>query len=97
MNKIEYFEKFQFFELFNLLRQTEKILKLKIQYNSSFNYFYFEFSEEINIVEFSNVPDLSTLWEWFKPNSNWDLITNNDEELIRTEIFKILDFWMHNQ
>ena len=96
MKKIEYFEKFNFFELFKLLHESVKILKVKIQYNSSVYDFYSEFQEEINVVEFSNVADLTTLWSWFKPNSDWDLFTNSDEELRRKEIFEILDFWMQN-
>jgi len=97
LTKIEYFEKFQFFQLFTLLHNAETLIETEIDSKSVFNKFKNEFIEEIYDVEGSNIADLTMIWNWFKPEKEWSLATKEKGETLRKQIFEIVDFWKRNQ
>lgn len=68
LTKFEYFEKFQLIELFGLLHQAEKFMKLQNNLDPEFNQFKDDLIEEIYEIECNNVVDFTRIWDWFKPD-----------------------------
>lgn len=97
LTKLEYFEKFQLIELFSLLHQAEKFMKLQNNSDPEFNQFKDDLTEEIYEIEYNNVADFTRIWDWFKPNHEWNKATQNEGKNLGNQIFKIADYWKRNQ
>ena len=95
ISKTEYFQKFQLIELFSLLHQAEKIIENKRELN--LDKFRNEFIDEIYAIERENVADFTKIWNWFKPNNEWDKIAKSDDQILGKKIFEITDYWKRNQ
>ncbi|MCL1674005.1 hypothetical protein [Elizabethkingia meningoseptica] len=97
LTKFEYFEKFQLIELFGLFHQAEKLMKLYKNSDPEFKQFKDDFIEEIYEIEHDNVADFTRVWNWFKPDHEWNKVTQNEGKALGNQIFKIVDYWKRNQ
>ena len=99
LSKVEYWNKWQLFELFENLHKAEQILNDTACISNSKELLDFrqEYVELLNEIEFDNVADFTTIWQWFSPRNKWEtLLQDNNKELV-DRIFFITDNWKRNQ
>lgn len=99
LSKIEYWKKWGLFELFEDLDKAAKLLD-ELADNSeedTFKRFKKEFIEELYEVKGSNLGDFTTMWEWFTPNKEWDIMTGKAGIELGDRIFILVDRWKRNQ
>lgn len=97
-SKLDYWEKWEFFTLFNELHKAEIFLNdlQNRKSDSDFLKFKEEFIEELYEIEKDNSPDFTRIWEWFTPTKEWDKFTEQAGEELSKNIFRITDKWMKN-
>jgi hypothetical protein len=98
LSKIEYWRKWEFFELFDDLHDAEKLLTSgQFNANSEVEKFKAEFIEELYEIEGDNVADFTIMWTWFSPNNEWDRITGSKGNELGKRIFQRADRWKRNR
>lgn len=77
---------------------AEKVLEEISLTNSDTDFISFKknFIEEFYEVEGDNVADFTRIWNWFKPNAEWNIYTKNNGLEIGEKIFEITDYWKKN-
>jgi hypothetical protein len=66
LSKIEYWKKWEFFELFDDLHKAEKLLNSgQFNENNDIDIFKSEFTEELYETTGGNVADFTRMWMWF--------------------------------
>jgi hypothetical protein len=99
LSKIEYWRKFELFALFEDLNNAEKLLT-ELSNNpakdKSIEIFTNDFIEKLHDVEGSNVGDFTTIWEWFTPNKEWNIMTGQAGMDLGNRIFMRVDRWKRN-
>ena len=97
LTKLETIQKFELFELFDDLEQAAKILSQLSGGDSgefqSAEEFYEVFVEEINDLEYQNVPDFSHICLWFAATSVWDDLTGKDYIELGNRIYERAHKW----
>ena len=100
MNKIDIWNKYEMFDLFNDLEQAEIILsKLTVGFSNKFNSvveFYNAFVEELNDLKGQNVPDFGQICLWFAPSSTWDDFIGIDGMVLANRIYERAERWNKN-
>jgi hypothetical protein len=96
LSKIEYWKKWELFELFDDLREAEQLLNSK-KSNGERDKFKTEFMDELGEIETDNVADFTRIWEWFSPNKEWGNVVGPDGQELGKRIFKRTDRWKRNQ
>ena len=100
LSKIEYWKKWELFELFADLHLAEKMLsEFKGGYSNKFSSaeeFYKAFVEELYEIEKDNVADFTQIWNWFAPTCDWDDFTGMDGLELGNRIFSRVDNWKKN-
>lgn len=97
MDKLEYWTKYRFFELIELLERALEILKDQ-ESGASDNFnspkeFALALDDERDSIEFGNQTDLKKIWTWFAPTCDWDDIVDSEHQNIANEIFEIANSW----
>ncbi|KFE98154.1 hypothetical protein IX39_17335 [Chryseobacterium formosense] len=95
LSKIEYFEKYQLKELFNLLHQAEELLEEVCSENSHTDFINFKklFVEEIYELEGDNIADFTNIWNWFQTNKEWNQFTGLTGKELGHKILNITTNW----
>jgi len=97
LSKVEYWKKWQFFELLDDLHKAEKLLaEFKGGYSNRFDSaqdFHSHLVDFIDDIEYGNQTDLSKLWIWFAPTFDWDDLVGMDGLEIGNRIFERVDNW----
>ncbi|WP_435522441.1 hypothetical protein [Chryseobacterium indoltheticum] len=95
LSKVEYFEKYQLKELFNLLHQAEELLEEISSENSNSDFLNFKnlFIEEIYELEGDNIADFTNIWNWFQTDKEWNQFTGLSGKEIGVQILNITTNW----
>ncbi len=97
LTKREYWEKWEFFDLFKDLHEAEKLLSdYSGGYSGDFlsaEEFHAALIDKIDDIEFGNQTDLSKLWTWFAPTCAWDDFVGEKGQVLGDRIFARLDKW----
>jgi hypothetical protein len=97
LSKIDYWKKWELFELLDDLHEAEKLLTSGQFDGDRVGDFKAKFIEELAEIEGANIVDLTRMWQWFSPNGEWDSkIGINGNELGKS-IFRRTDRWKRNQ
>jgi hypothetical protein len=101
LTKIEYWKKWEFFELIDDLHNAKKMLS---KYDGgcfgeylSANEFHVALEDAIDEIEFGNQTDLIRFWFWFAPTSVWDAFVGEEGQELGNRIFERVDKWKKNQ
>jgi hypothetical protein len=99
LSKVDYWNKWELFELFDDLHRGEQLLIEITNDNSEGQFLKFkkEYIEELYEVEGDNVADFTRIWEWFKPTSEWEVLLGDKGQIIGSNVFRITDKWKRNQ
>lgn len=97
LSKIEYWKKWEIFELFDDLHDAEQLLNSGKFNGNRYEQFKNEFAEELGEIEGDNVVDFTRIREWFSPNSEWDSVVGLEGEELGKRIFNRTDRWKRNQ
>jgi hypothetical protein len=99
LSKIDYWKKWELFELFEDLHKVERLLIefLNHETNDELLKFKNEFIEELYEIEKDNVADFTRIWEWFAPTKEWEMFCGQHGQDICNNIFRIVDKWKRNQ
>ena len=86
LSKVDYWKKWEFFELLDDLHSAEKLLsEYKGGHSGVFlsaQEFHQSLVDAIDDVEFGNQTDLTRFWFWFAPTCEWDdFLGKEGEEL----------------
>ncbi len=97
LSKVDYWTKWEFFELLEDLHMAKKILKnYRDGYSEGFlsaEDFHKALIEEFDNIEFGNQTDLSILWGWFAPTCEWDDFVGEEGLELGNRIFERIDKW----
>jgi|SRR4051812_48540185 hypothetical protein len=99
ISKVDYWKKWELFELFDDLNEAEKLL-IDIatdRHRNELLLFKNEFIEELHEIEDDNVPDFTRIWQWFTPTKEWENLIGIDGKELGDRIFKRTDRWKKNQ
>ncbi len=98
LSKIEYWEKWEIFELFKDLHKAEEMLinAEDVKFDSDFVAFKDIFIEELYELGRENVVDFTRVWEWFAPTKEWDAIMGLAGKELGSQIFYRVDRWKNN-
>lgn len=98
LSKIDYWKKWELFELFDDLHEAEKLLTSgQFDEVSGIDQFKREFIEELSGIEGDNVADFTRMWIWFSPNEEWDSKIGIKGNEVGRRIFQRTDRWKRNQ
>ncbi|WP_258101130.1 hypothetical protein [Marinoscillum pacificum] len=101
MSKVEYWHKWRFFELLDLLHQAEKLLEnYKGGYSGEFlsaEEFHGSLLEEIDNIEFGNQHDLTNIAIWFAPTQQWDDFVGEEGLELGNKIYDIANQWYKSE
>ena len=99
-SKIEFWKKFEFFELLDDLHKAEVFLANYTEGHSGEFTSVESFREALAeaIYDFNdNNPDLTNIWRWFAPTCQWDDFTGKKGTELGNKIFERVDKWKkHN-
>ncbi len=97
LSKVEYWRKWEFFELIEDLHLAENVLsKYKGGCSGAFlsaEKFHEELIDAIDDIEFGNQSDLTRFWIWFAPTSAWDDFVGEEGLDLGNRIFERVDKW----
>lgn len=97
LSKIDYWKKWDFFELLDDLHSAEKLLSnYRGGYSGEFlsaEEFREALLEAIDEIEFGNRIDLTKFWIWFAPTCEWDDFVGQEGEDLGNRIFERVDKW----
>lgn len=97
LSKIEYWKKWEFFELIEDLHAAVKILSNYEGGHSgeflSAQEFHQALEDAIDDIEFGNKTDLTRFWFWFAPTSVWDDFVGEEAVELGNRIFERVDKW----
>lgn len=96
-SKVDYWKKWQLFELFDDLHGAEQLLNSTQPNGGRGENFKTEFIEELGEIEGDNVADFTRFWEWFSPNNEWDNLVGSEGRELGKRIFQRTDRWKRNQ
>ncbi|TXE15456.1 hypothetical protein ES731_15355 [Psychroflexus gondwanensis] len=100
LSKVEYWKKWEFFELVEDLHKAEKLLaEFKGGYSNQFDSaqdFHSHLVDFINDIEYGNRIDISELWIWFAPTCAWDDLVGLVGIEIGNRIFERVDNWKNH-
>jgi hypothetical protein len=98
-SKIDYWKKWELFELFDDLHKAESLLSdiATVKHQDDILKFKSEFVEKLYETEGDNVTDLTRIWEWFAPAKEWDTLIGEIDKGLGNNIFRITDNWKRNQ
>jgi len=99
ISKIDYWKKWELFELFDELHKAENFLIdiLDKKNDDELIKFKKEFIEELYEIEGDNVADFTRIWEWFTPTKEWEILLGDKGQKIGRNVFRITDKWKRNQ
>lgn len=99
LSKVDYWKKWELFELIEELHRGEDLLIEMSSNNCDDRLIKFkdEFFEELYEVEFDNVADYTRIWEWFTPTKDWETLLGEKGKDIGDNVFRITDKWKRNQ
>ena len=99
LSKLEYWKKWELFELFDDLHKAEKLLVDIVGDNTESQLLIFQsdYIEELYEIEGDNVADFTRMWEWFTPTREWESLVGNRGKELGNNIFRIIDKWKRNQ
>lgn len=98
ISRMDYWKRWELLELFDDLHLAEQLLnENQLEPGTGFEEFKYQFIEELYEVEGDNVPDFIRIWEWFKPNNQWDIIMGNAGKDLGLRIYYRTDRWKRNQ
>jgi hypothetical protein len=98
LSKVDYWKKWELFELFDDLHKAEKLLTSgQFDEVSGIEKFNTDFIEELYVIEGENVPDFTRMWIWFSPDKEWDSMIGIKGNELKTRIFRRVDRWKRNQ
>ena len=97
LSKVDYWKKWEFFELLDDLHKAEKMLsKYEGAYSGEFlsaQEFHEALIDAIDDIEFGNQTDLSRFWIWFAPTKAWDDFVGEEGIELGNRIFERVDRW----
>jgi hypothetical protein len=97
LSKIEYWKKWEFFELIEDLHAAEQILSNYEGGHSgeflSAQDFRQTLEDAIDDIEFGNKTDLTRFWFWFAPTCAWDDFVGIEGQELGNRIFERVDKW----
>lgn len=98
LSKIDYWKKWELFELFDDLHEAEKLLTSgQFDEINDIDQFKSEFIEELYDIEGANVADFTRMWIWFSPNKEWESKIGIKGNELGRRIFQRTDRWKRNQ
>jgi hypothetical protein len=98
LSKVDYWKKWEVFELFDDLREAEKLLNSRrYKGNEDIEKFKNKFIEEFTEIEGDNVADFTRIWQWFSPGREWDNQVGAEGKELGKRIFQRTDRWKRNQ
>ena len=101
LTKIEYWKKWDFFDLLKDLHKAEKLLsEYTGGYSGSFlsvEEFHEAFIEAIDDIEFGNQTDLTRFYFWFAPTCQWDDFVGLDGQDLGNKIFERVSNWYESE
>ena len=84
--------------MFEHLHKAEQLLtNIKSVDNSELLKFRAEFVEELYEIQGDNVADFTSIWDWFTPAKEWDVLVGQRGRELGNNIFRITDKWKRNQ
>lgn len=95
LSKIDYWKKFELFDLFDYLNKAEKLLIEMTNDNNKSQLLKFkeDYIEELYEINGSNVADFTKIWEWFGPTKEWDTLLGEEGKEIGSNVFRITNEW----
>jgi hypothetical protein len=95
LSKVEYWKKWEFFELLDdlhiALKACEQLtISQKTKENENFHDIL---ADEIDNIEFGNKNDLNDIWILFSPGGQWVSIMKQSEKEVGERIFERADRW----
>ncbi|TPD67000.1 hypothetical protein [Flavobacterium microcysteis] len=99
LSKVDYWKKWELFELFDDLHRGEKLLIEIASKNSESQFLKFKdnYIEELYEIEGDNVADFTRIWEWFTPTKEWETLLSEKGKEIGDNVFRITDQWKRSQ
>ncbi|MBX3241372.1 MAG: hypothetical protein KIT80_17815 [Chitinophagaceae bacterium] len=99
LSKVDYWKKWELFELFDCLSDAEKLLNDMANDKKGDDFAKFErnFIENLYEIKGDNVVDLTIIWEWFTPKKEWEILVGQRGKKLGDNIFRITDKWKRNQ
>jgi hypothetical protein len=98
ISKTEYWKLWELYELFDDLHLAERLLEdNQLESINGLQEFKDQFIEELYEVEGDNVADFTRIWEWFKPNKQWDINMGIQGRDLGARIFYRTDRWKRNR
>jgi len=97
LSKMEYWKKWEFFELLDDLHKAEKLLSnYKGRHSGNFSpaeKFHEALLDAIDDIELGNQTDLTPFYIWFAPTSIWDDFTGTEGNELGNKIFERVNNW----
>ena len=97
LSKIDYWKKWEFFELLDDLHEAEEfLLNFKGSYSGEFlsaESFHEALVDAIDGIEEGNKTDLTKFYIWFAPKSQWDELTGANGMELGNRIFERVNKW----
>ncbi|WP_207535679.1 hypothetical protein [Desertivirga arenae] len=99
LSKSDYWRKWELFELFKDLRRAEELLiEVTAEAEESIPAEFRDvFIEELGDLEGANIPDFTTIWNWFTPGREWDCVVGDKGKDLGRNIFRISNKWKRGQ
>lgn len=99
LTKIDYWKKWNLFELFDNLNEAARFLAGNKANNASAEFISFRkvFIEELGEIKGDNVADFTLIWTWFTPGNEWDSIVGLTGRELGNTVFQKVDKWKRNQ
>ncbi len=99
LSKVDYWKKWELFELFDDLYKGEQLLieMARDNFESQFLKFKDDYIEELYEIEGDNVADFTRIWGWFTPTKEWETLLGEKGKKIGDNVFRITDKWKRNQ
>ena len=93
LSKVEYWKKWEFFELLDDLHIAFKLLSESDLNVKEKNDFKIILEDKIDEIEFGNQTDLNEIWTLFSPGGQWDIIMGQGNKELKDKIFGRADRW----
>jgi hypothetical protein len=97
LSKMDYWKKWEFFELLEDLHEAEKLLSnIKVGYSGEFlsaESFHEALLDAIDEIEEGNQTDLTRFYIWFAPTSQWDDFAGAEGMELGNKIFERVNKW----
>jgi hypothetical protein len=93
ISKVEYWKKWEYFELLDDLHVAFKSLSESNSDTKEKENFKIALEDKIDDIEFGNQNDLTDIWTWFSPGGQWEVVMGQENKELKARIFERSNRW----